>query len=140
MRPRRSVRLRLSEALEPVIGDGLPRRRVGNECAPARPHAGIAVERPHADAHLRWVIGIAAEQVRAALAAEAFLESAVGMAPSSDEFLSLQQPEGATVDQGLSRSSCSGAALAASAVAVARGWRGLGELKTDAAAQATPGH
>src|SRR3989442_2854460 len=82
--------LSLGKALKTIVGDGLPRRRVGDVSPPARAHARIAVKRPHAHAHLCGVVGIAAEEVRPAFAAEALLESAVGMAPSLDQVLALQ--------------------------------------------------
>src|SRR5439155_1132722 len=71
-----------------------------------------------------------------ALAAEALLEAAVGMAPGLDEVLALEQPERAAVDPRLSRRGRPRAALAAGAVAVSGSGRGLGELEADAAAQA----
>ena len=63
-RVRASARLRLVVALEPVVGDRLPLRGVGDEGAPARPHSGITVEGAHAHAHLGGVVGVAAEEVR----------------------------------------------------------------------------
>src|SRR5438067_9437096 len=90
--------LALGEVLEPVVGNRLPWRGIRHERAPARSHPGVAVEGAHADAHVRRAIGIAAEEVRAALAAEALHEAAVRVAPSLHELLTLKQPEGARVD------------------------------------------
>src|SRR5215207_3307591 len=84
---RLEARLSFGEALEPIVRDRLPRRCVGDICAPARSHARIAVERPHPHAHLRRVFRVAAEEVRPAFAAEALLEAAVGMAPGLHQLL-----------------------------------------------------
>jgi hypothetical protein len=62
------------------------------------------------DAFLGGVVGVAAEEVRPAFAAEALL-------------LSLQQPERAAVDPCLCRGGPPGTALAASAVTVATPYR-----------------
>ena len=78
--------------------------------------------------------------MRPAFAAETLLESAVRMAPCLNQILSLQQAECATVDPRLSRDPGAGAALAASAMAVARGLRRLGQLEPDTAAQAPTSH
>ena len=45
------------------------------------PHARVTVEGAHPNAHLGVVVGVAAEQLRAALAAEGLLEAAVGVPP-----------------------------------------------------------
>src|SRR5512132_4128903 len=111
-------RLSLGKALQPVVGDRLPGRGVGDEGAPARAHARVAVERAEADAHVGRVVGVPAEQVRAALAAEALLEAAARRPPALDELLAGEQAEGAAVDPGLGRRRGAGAALAAGAVAV----------------------
>jgi hypothetical protein len=91
---------------------------------------------PHAHAHLRGFVGVAAEEVRPAFAAEAFLKTALRMTPGLDQVLPPQEPEGAAIDPRLCRRGRPSAALAASAVTVARGRRRLGELETDAATQA----
>src|SRR5438132_12950368 len=67
----------LGVAREPVVWDRLPRRGVGHELADARPDPRIAVERPHADADRIGVIRVAAEQRRAAFAAEPLLATPV---------------------------------------------------------------
>src|SRR5215210_696804 len=134
------ARLTLAEALEPVVRDGLPGRRVGDVRTPARAHARIAVEGPQAHAHLCGVLGVAAEEVRPALPAKALLETAVRRAPGFHQLLSLQQPEGPAVDPRLCRRSRPRASLAASAVAVPRSRRRLGELEADASAQAASRH
>src|SRR5512133_137575 len=126
----------LGKALEPVVGDRLPRRRVRHELPPARPHAGVAVERAEAHAHAR-AVGVATEQLGPAFAAEALLPAAVRVTPARDELLPLEQGEGAAVDLRLHgrRGAC--AALAAGAVAVARGGGLLGTLDAHATAEAT---
>jgi hypothetical protein len=135
---RLEARLSLVEALEPVLGNRLPASRIGDEGSPARTHAWIAVESPHAHAHLRQIIGVATEQVRPALAAKALLEPAVWMTPRLHEVLSLKQPERGAVDPRLCRRGCARAPLAASAVAVPSGPRRLGQLEAHTAAQAAP--
>ena len=81
------------EALEAVVRDGLPDRGARHVGAPARPHPRVAVEGGQADAHLGGVIRVAAEEMGAALAAEALLEAAVGMSPGLDELLALDEAE-----------------------------------------------
>ena len=134
-RVRLEPRLALGEPLQPVVRNGLPGRGVRNIGAPARPYAWIAVEGPEAHAHLYRIAGVAAEQVRPALAAEALLKAAVRMAPALHQLGALQQPESAAVDPRLSRRRRSRTTLAAGAVAVTRGRRRLAELKPDPAAQ-----
>src|SRR5919197_5449606 len=75
--PPRLVRLSLGVSLQAVVRNGLPGSGVGDVGAPARPHTGIAVEGPHAHAHLRRIVRVAAEQLRPALAAKALLEAAL---------------------------------------------------------------
>src|SRR5918995_273576 len=75
------MRRALGEALEPVVRDRLPGRRGGHVRTPAGTDARIAVEGAQAHAHLRRLVGIAAEEGRTAFAAEALLEAAVRMAP-----------------------------------------------------------
>lgn len=130
-----SPRLGLAEALEPVLGDGLPRRRIGDERAPARPDAGIAIESAESHAHLRGVIGIAAEEVRSALPAEQLLVSSLWMAPSRHQLLALYELQGAPVDPCLRRARGAGPPLAASAMTVTSGQRGSPQGKANAAAQ-----
>ena len=88
------VRPAFGEALEPVVGNRLPLRGVRHEGAPARAHARVAVERRHAHAHPRRVVRVAAEQVRAALAAEELLPSAVRMPPGLHQLLALRRSGG----------------------------------------------
>src|SRR5438105_14714042 len=133
-------RLGLVEALETVVGDGLPGRGICGERAPAQAHAGIVVEGRHAHAHLEGVAGIAAEQVRAALAAEALLETAFGMAPCLQELLAGHETESRPVDSRLRRGGRAGALLTARAVAVAAFAGGLGQLEAHAAAQTAAAH
>lgn len=96
-------RLGLAVALQPVVGNRLPRSCVGDEGAPARPDAGIAVERAHPHAHLRVIVGVAAKEVRTALAAEQLLVTAIGMTPRLQLLLASQQSQGAPVDPRLRR-------------------------------------
>src|SRR4051794_24066960 len=63
----------LGEARQAVFRDRLPRRSVGRELADARADPRILIERPHADADRIGVAGVAAEQRRAAVAAEPLL-------------------------------------------------------------------
>src|SRR5437763_3616306 len=126
-------------ALQPVVRDRLPGRRVGHERAPARSHAGIAVEGAHADAHLRGVVRIAAEEVGAALAAEALLEAAVRMSPGLDQLLAPYEPERAPVYPRLSRRGPPGATLAAGAVTVAGRAGGLRQLEAHSPAATASG-
>ena len=93
--PRRSARGRRPGSLPRV-----PRRRRRRDSSAARP--GRRRMRP-GGRHLRRVIGIAAEQVRAAGAAEALLEAAVRVPPGLDQVASLQQAERAPVDARLGR-------------------------------------
>src|SRR5207245_1879650 len=110
--PSSEARPALVVALEPIVGYRLPRGGVGDVGAPARPHAGVPVERAHAHAHLIVVLGVAAEQVGAALAAEALLEPAIAEAPSLHELLTLQHTKGAPIDPRLRRRGAPCAALA----------------------------
>src|SRR5438105_3702889 len=133
------ARLGLREALKSIVGNRLPGDRVGDVCPPARAHPRIAVERPHADAHLGRIVRIAAEQMRAALAAEALLEPAIGMPPRLHQIASPQQAKCAAIDSCLRRRRGAGAPLAAGAVAVAGGRGGLAQLEADTAAQTAAG-
>jgi hypothetical protein len=128
------------ESLEPVVRYRLPRRRISDIGAPARAHPRIAVERPHAHAHLSGVVGVATEQMCSALAAEALLKATVRMPPGFDQLPALQQPEGAAVDPSLRRRPRAGATLAAGAMAVAGSPRRLGQLEANGAAQASARH
>jgi hypothetical protein len=74
--------LGLRKALQPVVGDRLPRGGVGDICTPTRAHAWIPVEGAQSHTHLHWILGVAAEEMRAAPTAEALLVSSVWMAPS----------------------------------------------------------
>src|SRR5436190_10582663 len=132
-------RLALGVVLEPVVRDRLPGRGVGHERAPHRSHTGIAVEGAHSDAHVGRAVWVAAEEVGAALAAEAFLEPAVGMAPALHELLALQQAEGPSVDPSLGGGSAARALLTARAMAIAGLGGRLGELEPHAAAGAAAG-
>jgi hypothetical protein len=60
-----------------VVGDRLPRRGIGDELADAWPDPRIAIERSHPDSDRVGVVGVAAEQRRATVAAEPFLAAAV---------------------------------------------------------------
>ena len=132
-------RLGLLEALEVVVGNRLPWSGVRDEGAPARAHARIAIERPEPDAHLPWVVRVATEEVRSAFAAEALLETTLGMAPCPDQCLALEQPERATVDPRLRRCRGPGPPLAASAVTVAGVGGRLAQLEADASTQTSSG-
>jgi hypothetical protein len=93
---RRRVRRALVEARQPVVGDRLPRRRIGDELARARAHAGVAVDRRHPyrdDVQA----GTRGEEPRAAVAAEDLLE-AVGRRPGRQVVLALEDPHRAGLD------------------------------------------
>src|SRR4051812_36978107 len=62
-----------------VVLNRLPRRGVGDEGADTRPDPRIAVERAHADTDRLRVAEVATEDRRAALAAEPFLATVVGL-------------------------------------------------------------
>src|SRR5688572_16819534 len=64
-------RASLVEALQPVVGDRLPVRRIGDVGSEARAHSRVAVEGAQPDAHPRRIVGVAGEDVPAAGAAEA---------------------------------------------------------------------
>src|SRR5215216_1318930 len=134
------ARRALVVARESVVRDRLPGRGVGDELARGRPHGWIAVERAEADANLRRIVRVAAEQLAAALAAEELLEAAVRVPPGLHELLSLHHPQRAAVDPGVRRGRGAGAALAARAVTVARLLRRLRQLEANAAAQAASRH
>src|ERR671914_653625 len=142
-RPGRATRLEprlpFVEPLQPVVRYRLPRRRVGHVRAPARSHARVAVEGAQAHAHLPRVVGVACEQLRPAFPAEPLLEAALRVAPGLHELLAPHEAERSPVDPRLRRHSRAGPPLAARAVAVARGARGLGELEPDTAAEAAAG-
>jgi hypothetical protein len=132
-----SSRPGLGEALETVVGDRLPGGGVGHERAPAGADAGIPVQGAEARAHLVVVLGVAAEQVAAALAAEQLFCPFVRRAPSFDQILALQYPQRVSVDARLHRGRGPGPPLAAGAVAVPGGGRDLGQLEAYAPAEAT---
>jgi hypothetical protein len=90
------------EALKPIIRDRLPRGGIIDESSPGRSDPRITLEGTETDAHLLGVVGVAGEEVRTALATEALLESAVGMAPAADQPLSLDQVECAPANLSLS--------------------------------------
>ena len=89
------ARATFGEPLEAVVGNQLPRRCVCDERTEAWPNTGVTVKRAQPDAHLPRIFGIAREEVRAALAAEALLEATVGVTPALDQVRALGQPEGA---------------------------------------------
>ena len=72
---------------QPVVGDRLPPDRVRDELAIARADARIVVEGREAHGELEVVVGVAAEEMRAARDAEPLLEAAVGVAPPRHELL-----------------------------------------------------
>src|SRR5688500_4097862 len=101
-----------------VVRDGLPGRRIGDVLAVRGPDAGVGVEGANADADRVVVVGVAAEEGRAASRAEGLLE-AVGGRVDGDELLSAHDLERAGRGAGAHRGGAAGAALAAGAVAVA---------------------
>ena len=120
-RPGRSEgRGALVEALDAVVWDRLPRGGVGDVGAPTRTHTRVLVEGAHSHRHLGRVVGIAAEQVRAALRCRSPSRSrrrrARQVLTSSSP---CSQRNVAPVDSGLRRDRAPGPLLAARAVAVA---------------------
>jgi hypothetical protein len=119
-----------------VVGDRLPRRGIGHELTDARPDPRIIVERPHPDADRIGVIGIAAKERRAALAAEPFLAAVVGL-PHSKPVRTRNDPKCSARGVGVRRRRRSCPALAALAMAIAGDDERRGHLESDGPAVAT---
>src|SRR4029078_4087455 len=77
---------------EAVVGDWLPRGGLGDELGIRGGDARVAVEGAHADDDLGVVVGVAAEEGRAAPRAERLLVSLV-RAVGSDQLLAGRDPE-----------------------------------------------
>jgi Rrf2 family protein len=103
-----------------------------------RRESGILVERAHADA-ADPTLGIPAEELSAAVRAEALLESLVRRVPASDELLALEEANRAGLDPNLGRGRGAAASLTARAMAVGHRDRRLGDLEAHTAAQASAG-
>src|SRR5712691_2590356 len=128
----------LGVAGQSVVGDRFPRRGVGHKLTDARPDPRIVVERPHPDADRIGVIGIAAEERRATVAAEPFLAPAVRL-PDPKPVLPRDDPERVGRGVGVRRRGRSAATLAALAVAITGDNERLGHLESDGpAVAATP--
>src|SRR3954452_24107364 len=121
---------------QPVLGNRLPGRRARHELARARADAGIAVERPHPDADGVGVAEVAAEDRRAAVAAEPLLPPAGVRLPRAQAVLARDDPERAVRRMGVRRRGHARTALAALAMAVAGDTDGRGHLVADRAARA----
>src|SRR5207248_6781442 len=105
-------------ARKPVVRDLLPPRRIRDELANARAHAGIPVDRPESHADLGVLGRVAGEQRRPAVGAEPLLVTVVG-APCAHPVLALDDPKRSGHDGRAGRGRGPGPALAAGAVAVA---------------------
>ncbi len=92
-----SARPTLGVTLEAVVGDRLPGGGVDNELAVTRASAGIDVKGTHPHAHLRPVL-VPGEEMRPALAAEAFLKAAVRRTPATDVLIPGEHFEDGSVD------------------------------------------
>src|SRR5215216_339309 len=77
---------------EPVLRDGLPRRRVLDELPVLRPNARIAVERPEADARRLAPAGRPAEERGPALRTEPLVKPVRGLEPLH-ALLALEDPD-----------------------------------------------
>ena len=121
-----------------VVGHLLPRRGIGDERADAGPDPGIAVERAHADADRVGVAEVAAEDRRAAVAAEPLL-AAVFRLPVLQPVLTADDAKRAGRRMRVRRRRGAAAPLAALAVAVARDDERLGDLVAHGAAVASAG-
>jgi len=118
-----------------VVGDRLPRCGGGDELADAWPDPWIAVECSHADADWIGVVGVAAKQRRATIAAEPFLPTAVGF-PGSQLVLAGDDLKRAGCGMGAGRRCSSAATLATLAVAIAGRDQRLAHLEPDGTAVA----
>ncbi len=128
---------RLVEAGQAVVGDVLPGRRVGHVLPRLGPDARVAVER--AEAHQGDVAaGPAAEQVRAALAAEHLLHPAL-RGPSAQLVLAAEDGQRVARNHRGGRGGAAGADLAAGAVAVGGGGQRLGDLELHGSAATASG-
>src|SRR4051812_24757756 len=113
----RPLRAAPGEALEPVVGDRLERRREVEELAVARADPGIAVEHAQAHGPDLAVRGLT-PQARAAGRAED-LRVAVGRLPHPEGLRAREQPQRVRRHEALDRGGATGAPLAAPAMAVA---------------------
>src|SRR3954468_10316075 len=122
-------------ARQPVVGDRLPRRPGADELGNAGAGSGVLVQRAHADADRIGVAGVAAEQRRAAVAAEPLLAALLG-SPDAQPVLALDDSERVRRGVCVGRRGGAAAALAAAAMAVARGHERRGHLVAHGAAVA----
>jgi hypothetical protein len=136
------LRLLLGRALgvarEAVLGDRLPRRRIGDELPELRPYPGVSVDRPQPHPRPGVVVGVTGEDRRAALAAEPLLVP-VGWPPGLERGLALNDAERARRHGGVRRRRGSGPPLAACAVAIARAEQRPRDLKAHGTAVAATG-
>src|SRR3954447_11142767 len=126
-------------AREPVVGNRLPHRRIVGELALVGTDAGVAVDGAQPYSDLPLGLGVAAEQGRAAVGAEALLGAAAARIPTLDQVLALRETERAFGRARVRRCTGSGAALTARAVAVVRRDERLADLVADAPAYAASG-
>src|SRR4051794_15042304 len=125
-------------ALEPVVGDRLPGRRVAHELPVARAHARVAVDRAEPHAARLAPACRAAEERRPTLAAEQLGPALLGI-PPLHELLAGGKADAARLEGSVRRRCRAGAVLAARAVAVAGLAERGGDLEAHAAAEAAAG-
>ena len=106
-------------ALEPVVGDRLPRRRVVDELAVARPHPRVAVE--HAEAHAGGSVspGARLNSADPHSPQNSLAKPVLGL-PRLHSSSPADEADAARLERRVRRGGCAGAVLAARAVAVAR--------------------
>src|SRR3954470_13610181 len=130
----------LVEAVEPVVRQLFPWRRVGDVLVRGRTDAGISIDHSHAHAGDLAERGIAREQRRAARTAEELLEAALRR-PGAHVALALGHAPRARLEACRRLRPAPGAVLAARAVAVDGDiWRLVGLEANSAAAAAAGEH
>src|SRR4051794_32039921 len=97
---------------QPIVRDRLPRRRRAYELPHARPDARVLVERAHPDPDRVGVARVAAEQRRAAIAAEPLLTAHLRL-PRAQPVLTRDDPERAGRGMGVRRRRSAASPLAA---------------------------
>src|SRR5205823_8877400 len=126
----------LRMAGQSIVRDLLPLTRVGDELAVPRADARVGVERSEADAERLRLVRMPAPKGRPAARAEG-LGEAVGRLVLADQLGPLEDHERTRFQPRLGRGGGTRPALAAGAVAVARGTEGPADLEPDPAAHAS---
>jgi hypothetical protein len=111
-----------------IVGDWLPGRSRGDVVASAGPDAGVVIERSHPDPDRLREVPPAAEQRRAAVAAEPLLTTILRL-PGAKPLLAGEDSQAAGRRSGVDGGGRSGATLTASAVAVMGDDEGFGDLE-----------